>query len=180
MRRTSFAEMHCSVARTLEIAGEWWSFLILRDLFKGVRRFDDMQRNTGIARNILSDRLRTMVDHGIIERRRYQERPERFEYRLTEKGIDLYPVIISLMRWGDKWEFETPPVILTHKGCGHDVVPQLTCPDCGEPIGARDMRWRPNPIAVAEAEARAAEAELGARRRGDLAETSAATTVSWM
>ena len=146
MRRTSFSAMRCSVARTLEIAGEWWTFLILRDLFKGVRRFDDMQRHTGIARNILSDRLRTLVEHGIVERRRYQERPERFEYRLTEKGIDLYPVIIGLMRWGDRWEFAAgPPVILTHKHCGHDVMPQLACPDCGEAVGARDMTWRPSP-----------------------------------
>jgi DNA-binding HxlR family transcriptional regulator len=169
--------MHCSVARTLEIAGEWWTFLILRDLFKGVRRFDDMQRNTGIARNILSDRLRTLVEHGIIERRRYQERPERFEYRLTEKGIDLYPVIIALMRWGDRWELESPPVVLTHKGCGHDVMPQLTCPDCGDQVGARDMRWRPNADVEARAQAEEASAQRGRR---EAEEASAAATASWM
>ena len=161
MRRTSFSGMRCSVARTLEIAGEWWTFLILRDLFKGVRRFDDMQRHTGIARNILSDRLRTLVDHGIIERRPYQERPERFEYRLTEKGIDLYPVIISLMRWGDRWETDEygPPVILTHKACGHDAMPVMACPECGVEINARQMTWRPSAAAVA-AELDEAEAEL--------------------
>ena len=176
MRRTSFSAMQCSVARTLEIAGEWWTFLILRDLFKGVRRFDDMQRNTGIARNILSDRLRTLVEHGIVDRRRYQERPERFEYRLTEKGIDLYPVIIALMRWGDRWEFAGgPPVILTHKACGHDVMPELTCPDCGQPVGARDMRWRPNPE-VADVE----EQDSERRPERELAEASAAATVAWM
>jgi DNA-binding HxlR family transcriptional regulator len=160
MRRTSFSGMRCSVARTLEIAGEWWTFLILRDLFKGVRRFDDMQRHTGIARNILADRLRTLVDHGIIERRIYQERPERFEYRLTEKGVDLYPVIVSLMRWGDRWETDEhgPPVILTHKVCGHDAMPVLACPDCGEAINPRQMTWRVSE-AVEAAERAEAEAE---------------------
>ncbi len=144
MKRTSFSEMHCSVARTLEVAGEWWTFLILRDLFCGVRRFDDLQRTSGIARNILSDRLRTLVENGVIERRLYQERPERHEYRLTEKGIDLYPVIVSLMRWGDRWELGDggPPVVLTHKACGHDVMPEMTCPSCGKPVGARDMTYR--------------------------------------
>jgi DNA-binding HxlR family transcriptional regulator len=168
--------MRCSVARTLEIAGEWWTFLILRDLFQGVRRFDDMQRRTGIARNILSDRLRTLVEHGIIERRLYQERPERFEYRLTEKGIDLYPVLVTLMAWGDRWAAgeEGPPVILNHKGCGHDVMPGLSCPDCGQAIGARDMTWRPSPAAL-EAD-RVEEAREGAEPARDAVATA---SVSW-
>jgi len=150
MKRTSFADMSCSVARALEVTGEWWTYLVLRDLFQGVRRFDDLQKRSGIARNILSDRLRTLVDHGVLERRRYQERPERFEYRLTEKGIDLYPVLVALMRWGDRWSADGagPPVVLTHKGCGHDVMPQLACPQCGEAVGARDMTWRPHPTAI--------------------------------
>lgn len=139
MRRTSFAEVRCSVARTLDVVGEWWSLLILRDTFRGVRRFDDFQRRLGIARNVLADRLQTLVDHGVLERRRYQERPERFEYRLTEKGRDLYPVVVTLMQWGDRWAADEtgPPVILTHRACGHDISPVLSCPDCGERLDAR-------------------------------------------
>ena len=145
MRRTSFAAMPCSVARTLEVVGEWWSLLVLRDAFKGVRRFDDFQRSLGIARNILADRLLTLVEQGVLERRLYQERPDRYEYRLTEKGRDLYPVIVSLMRWGDRWAADEigPPIVLTHKDCGHDVLPEMTCPECHEPVHARAMRWRP-------------------------------------
>src|SRR5512140_1508372 len=121
MRRTSFAEMNCSVARTLEVIGEWWSMLVVREAFNGVRRFDDFQAHLGIARNVLATRLQSLVEHGILERRLYQDRPERYEYRLTEKGRDLYPVLITMMRWGDKWEAgaEGPPVRLTHEPCGH-------------------------------------------------------------
>src|SRR5512140_1885367 len=104
MRRTSFADMNCSVARTLEVIGEWWSMLVVREAFNGVRRFDDFQARLGIARNVLATRLQSLVEHGILDRRLYQERPERYEYRLTEKGRELYPVLISMMRWGDRWE----------------------------------------------------------------------------
>src|ERR1041384_8349816 len=92
----------CSVGRAMDILGERWTFLILRESFYGVRRFSDMQRNLGIARNILSNRLQTLVSAGILERRRYQEEPERYEYRLTETGRGLYPAIIAIMRWGDE------------------------------------------------------------------------------
>jgi DNA-binding HxlR family transcriptional regulator len=144
MKRTSFAGMQCSVARTLDVVGEWWSLLVLRDAFTGVRRFEDFQRSLGIARNILTDRLQTLVEQGVLDRVRYQERPERFEYRLSEKGIDLYPVLVALMRWGDRWAADEmgPPVILTHKPCGHDVMPELACPECGEAVHARAMRFR--------------------------------------
>jgi DNA-binding HxlR family transcriptional regulator len=89
MKRTSFATMNCSVARTLEVIGEWWTMLVVREAFNGVRRFDDFQARLGIARNVLATRLQSLVDHGILERRLYQEHPQRFEYRLTEKGFDL-------------------------------------------------------------------------------------------
>src|SRR5919204_2812647 len=92
----------CSIARAMEILGERWTFLILREAFYGVRRFSDMQRNLGIARNILSTRLQTLVNAGIFERKLYQEEPERYEYRLTQAGPDLYPAIVTLMRWGDE------------------------------------------------------------------------------
>jgi DNA-binding HxlR family transcriptional regulator len=99
MKRTSFADMDCSIARTLEVIGEWWTMLILRESFNGVRRFDGFQERLGIARNVLAARLQRLVDSGILERRLYQERPERYEYRLTEKGRDLYPVLMSCLRW---------------------------------------------------------------------------------
>ena len=145
MKRTSFAGMECSVARTLDVVGEWWSLLVLRDAFCGVRRFEDFQRSLGIARNILTDRLQTLCDCGVLEKRRYQERPERFEYRLTDKGRDLYPVLLSLMRWGDRWAMDAspgPPMVLTHKSCGHDVMPVLVCPECRQDVEARGMAWR--------------------------------------
>jgi DNA-binding HxlR family transcriptional regulator len=146
MRRTSFSDMDCSVAQTLEVIGEWWTLLILRDSFQGVRRFDDFQRRLGVARNVLTQRLDRLVEQGILERRQYQDRPPRYEYRLTEKGLDLYPVVIALMDWGDRWATDPdgPPVTLTHKQCGHDGTPIFTCPQCSEKVTARDMRFRYN------------------------------------
>ena len=133
--------MNCSVAGALEILGEWWTFLVLRDAFLGVRRFEDFQRRLGIARNVLTTRLQTLVTHGILERRRYQERPERYEYRLTDKGLDLYPVLASLLQWGDRWTSQEggPPVVLVHRGCGHQTAPHLACGHCGEAVGPKDM-----------------------------------------
>ena len=129
---------NCAVGNTLAVIGERWTLLVLREAFLGVRRFDQLQRNTGIARNILADRLHTLVLHGILRRDRYQERPERFEYRLTERGLDLYPVLLTIMDWGSK-HVGGEAVTLTHKACGSTAMPHLACPDCGEPVGARDM-----------------------------------------
>lgn len=150
MKRSSFANMNCSVARTLEVIGEWWTLLILRDACLGVRRFDDFQRDLGIARNILTDRLNTLVGHGVLERRRYQEHPDRFEYRLTDKGRDLVPVLVSLVRWGDRWTAGEagPPLLLEHRACGHDVTPVLVCPHCREEVTAQTMRPHPGPGAA--------------------------------
>lgn len=145
--------MNCSVARTLEIVGEWWSMLIIREAFFGIRRFDDMQERLGIARNVLAARLHSLVEDGILERRLYQERPERFEYRLTEKGFDLYPVLVAMMRWGDRWTAgaEGPPLALVHQGCGEATIPTLTCSECGEPLSARNVRPQPRVAAAAPA-----------------------------
>jgi DNA-binding HxlR family transcriptional regulator len=131
----------CSIARAMEVLGERWTFLILREAFYGVRRFSDMQRNLGIARNMLSTRLHTLVGAGILERRLYQAEPERYEYRLTEAGRDLYPAIVTLMRWGDKHlQGELgPPVVLRHNTCGHDADPRLVCGHCGEALQPRDV-----------------------------------------
>jgi DNA-binding HxlR family transcriptional regulator len=131
----------CSIARAMEVLGERWTFLILREAFYGVRRFSDMQRNLGIARNMLSTRLQTLVGAGILQRRLYQAEPERYEYRLTEAGRDLYPAIVTLMRWGDKHlQGELgPPVILRHNTCGHAADPRLVCAHCGEELQPRDV-----------------------------------------
>lgn len=146
MKRSNVDHLNCSIARSLEILGEWWTLLIVRDAFLGIRRFDDFQRDLGISRNILSDRLATLVEHRVLERRRYQEHPERFEYRLTEKGVDLYPVIVSLLRWGDKWESPNgPPLRLVHEVCGHDSQAELVCSHCGEPLDPRQVRPRYGP-----------------------------------
>jgi DNA-binding HxlR family transcriptional regulator len=137
----------CSVARTLEAVGDRWTMLVVRDAFLGVRRFEDFQRDLGVARNVLTDRLARLVDEGILAKRRYQERPERFEYRLTEKGIDLWPVLVSLMKWGDRHAPEDtgPPTLILHRGCGGEVDERLTCTECGAPVDARSSEARPGP-----------------------------------
>src|SRR2546423_8983947 len=138
----------CSIARTLELIGERWTILIIRDSFLGVRRFDDFQRSLGVARNVLQSRLERLVEHGILERVRYQERPERFEYRLTEKGIDLWPVVVSLLAWGDRHAAPGgPPVILEHRGCGGRVNDRRICEECGALLGPRDVKARRGPAA---------------------------------
>lgn len=143
---------NCSIARTLELIGERWTLLILRDVFLGMRRFEDFQADLGVARNVLSARLGRLVDEGILERRAYQERPLRYEYRLTEKGIDLWPVLISLVKWGDKYEAaDGPPRVIEHRDCGGQVTEQLTCDRCGRPLTARDVVTRPGPGAAAAA-----------------------------
>jgi DNA-binding HxlR family transcriptional regulator len=128
----------CSIGRAMEILGERWTFLILRESFYGVRRFSDIQRNLGIARNILSTRLQTLVASGILERVLYQSEPERYEYRLTEAGKDLYPAIVTLMRWGDRHLVGDPPVVLRHS-CGHEADPMLVCAHCHEELDPHDV-----------------------------------------
>jgi DNA-binding HxlR family transcriptional regulator len=146
MRRTSFAGMNCSVAGALEIVGEWWTFLVLRDAFLGVRRFDDFQRSLGVARNVLQARLERLVENEILERVRYQERPERFEYRLTDKGLDLWPVLISLISWGDRHAASSgPPVLIEHRDCGGRVNDRRICEACGALLGPRDVTARRGP-----------------------------------
>ena len=130
----------------MEILGERWTFLILHEAFHGVRRFSEMQRNLGIARNILSTRLQTLLRAGILERRRYQEEPERFEYRLTQAGRDLYPAVIAIMKWGDEYLAEEagPPVVLRHS-CGELIDPVLVCNHCGGALHPHDVTPEPGP-----------------------------------
>jgi DNA-binding HxlR family transcriptional regulator len=115
MRRASFEELNCSVAQTLEVVGDWWALLIVRDVFFGVRRFDDIQRRLGIARNTLTDRLDWLCAHGVLARLPYGDSGGRYEYRLTEKGRDLQPVLMAMMDWGNKWgaTAENPPLVPT-------------------------------------------------------------------
>ena len=140
MERKSFADMDCSVAQCLEVVGEWWSLLIVRDCFLGVSRFDEFQRRLGISRNVLHQRLERLVAAGILERVPYSVHPPRDEYRLTDKGRDLWPVLTAMRQWGDKWEApEGAPLQLVHTACGEitEVVP--VCSECGEPLTARDV-----------------------------------------
>lgn len=146
----------CSIARTLDIVGEKWALLAVREVFLGDRRFDEMVRRTGAPRDTLAARLHTLVGAGILERRRYSEHPARFEYYLTDAGRDLYPVIMTLMRWGDQYLAGQagPPLVLEHH-CGHEVTAELVCQACGEPLRPTDTR----PLTGRGALARAREGE---------------------
>jgi DNA-binding HxlR family transcriptional regulator len=133
----------CSVARAIDALGDAWSLLVLREMFLGAHRFDQLQEHLGIARNVLAARLRHLVDGGILEKRLYQPHPPRYEYHLTPRGIDLYPVIVSLMQWGDRYVADAPPggpIVLEHKTCGQLTSVVQACSACGAPVTARDMR----------------------------------------
>ncbi|SDL93203.1 winged helix-turn-helix transcriptional regulator [Nonomuraea jiangxiensis] len=136
----------CSIARTLEVVGERWSLLIMRDALRGTRRFEDFRAALGIAHNILSDRLGKLCEAGILERCLYQTRPDRYEYRVTSAGLDLWPVIMSLLLWGDQHRApDGPPLLVLHRGCGGPLQPGLTCGRCGKPLGPLDCDMEPGP-----------------------------------
>jgi DNA-binding HxlR family transcriptional regulator len=140
MQRTSFRDMNCSVAQFLEVVGEWWSLLIVRDAFLGVRRFDDFQARLRISRNILTQRLNRLVDNGILKRVSYQDHPPRWEYRLTAKGRDLWHVVIAMRQWGDRWAAPGgPPLKIKHTACGRVVQAVAVCSHCGEPLDVRGV-----------------------------------------
>jgi DNA-binding HxlR family transcriptional regulator len=129
----------CSIARTLELIGEKWALLVLREVFLGVRRFDAIQRNTGAPRDILSARLHKLVAGGLLERQQYQQRPARFEYRLTQPGRELLPVLLTLMQWGDRHLADGDPPLTYRHSCGADLEPVLVCGSCGDPVARRDL-----------------------------------------
>jgi DNA-binding HxlR family transcriptional regulator len=136
----------CSIARSLELIGDRWTLLIVRDAFRGVRRFDDFRAGLGVAHNVLSDRLSRLTEAGIFERRRYQQRPDRYEYHLTEQGNDLWPVLMSLLFWGDRHLApDGPPRFPLHRDCGGRLTPQLSCADCGAALGPGDVELTPGP-----------------------------------
>jgi DNA-binding HxlR family transcriptional regulator len=148
----AFADLNCSIARPLSFLGERWALLVLRDLFLGRRRFDEIQASLGIASNVLSQRLATLTAEGIVERHRYSEHPERFEYRLTEKGRDLQPVLLALLAWGDRYTAGPagPPLEQVHTECGHAFHAVATCSECGGAVDTRNVRTRPGPGANEE------------------------------
>jgi DNA-binding HxlR family transcriptional regulator len=141
-----FEDQNCSIARALAVIGERWTLLVLREALLGRRRFAEIRRNTGIATNILTDRLQTLVDHGVLERRRYGEPAEAFEYVPTQKALDATPVLVALMQWGDRYDApHGPPRTLMHGTCGHETTPAMHCSHCEQPIAARELRVRPGP-----------------------------------
>jgi DNA-binding HxlR family transcriptional regulator len=148
VKRSSVGHFPCSVARTLDVVGEWWTPLILRDVFYGARRFEQILGDLGVSRNILTDRLNTLVDNEILQRRRYSDRPPRYEYRLTDRGSELLPVLLALMEWGDKWLPDGGYAVAVHKPCGHRVHGALLCEECGA-VPSREVRFRPGPGAPA-------------------------------
>jgi len=152
MGRKRFAEMNCGIGRALEALGDWWTLLIVRDAFFGVRRFGDFERSLGIAKNILSARLQHLVDHEILERVDVGQEGERFEYRLTEKGESLLPVLTALREWSDEWVFGRghEPVIVQDRRTGRRL-PKLRVTDAdGRPLSRRDLRTVPGPGASKE------------------------------
>lgn len=134
MQHRSFADARCPIARSLDVVGEWWSILILRDAFRGVRRFDDFQESLGIARNMLSRRLKRLVDAGLLETRPYSARPPRHEYRLTDKGRDFYPVLMTLMDWGNRWARRRHSAVPLSRLTRQPLDPVLIDRATGQPI----------------------------------------------
>jgi DNA-binding HxlR family transcriptional regulator len=147
MLRNDYESQSCSIAGALEVVGERWSLLIVRDVLLGLRRFDELQAHLGIARNVLQTRLRRLQEHGVIERLPYQQHPVRHEYRLTEKGLDLWPTIVALMKWGDRYATPEggPAVVIEHRGCGGAVDEHRICERCGAKLKVRDAVGRPGP-----------------------------------
>lgn len=145
MRWEDLEKEPCSVARTLSVIGDRWTLIILRDCFLGVRRFDEFESRLGITRHVLTDRLKKLVQHGVLTRKPYQQRPVREEYRLTDKGLDLYPVIMSLVHWGNTHMADQrgAPLVHIHKTCGHRMAPVTSCSHCGEALSARDVLVEP-------------------------------------
>jgi DNA-binding HxlR family transcriptional regulator len=138
--------MDCSVAQCLEIVGEWWSMLIIRDAFMGITRFDDFQQRLGISRNILQQRLNHLVEADVLKKVPYSERPPRHDYKLTGRGRDLWPILTAMRQWGDAHAApDGPPVQVVHRDCGHVTEAVLICGSCGERIGPRDVKAVPGP-----------------------------------
>jgi DNA-binding HxlR family transcriptional regulator len=156
MHRTNLAALPCSLARTLEIVGEWWTLLVMRDVCFGWNRFDEIHQHLGIARNILKARLDTLAEHGMVVRSRYQQHPDRYEYLPTGKATDLVPALMSLVAWGDRWTADDgPPILFSHRLCGHDTVATVVCSVCSAPLIRDEVDVRPGPGLAGPAGSRA-------------------------
>lgn len=151
MGRAALSSQTCTIARAAALVGDEWTIMIVRELFLGTRRFDGFLRQTGMSTHLLSQRLKKLETAGVIRRTAYSQRPARYEYRLTEMGRELWPVVISLKQWGDRWmgDGETP-VALIHKSCGHVTEPRMTCPECAEAMTAQDAEARLSDTFAAE------------------------------
>ncbi|WP_433475802.1 winged helix-turn-helix transcriptional regulator [Spirillospora sp. CA-142024] len=142
----TYESQNCSIARSLEVVGDRWTLLVIRSAFEGVRRFDDFQDVLGVARNVLTDRLGRLCDEGIMRRVPYQERPERHEYRLTRKGVELWPAMMTLLMWGDRhYAPGGAPVIIGHRGCEGTLNRHFACTACGVHLEPTDVEPRPGP-----------------------------------
>lgn len=147
MRRTSFANWPCQIARTVDMLGDWWTPLVLREAFYGISRFDEFQTSLGIARNTLTERLGRLVSEGLMEKVQYQSEPVRYEYRLTAKGDDFFSVLAAMAAWGDRWLYDaqTSPVTFHHNRCDHDIRAAVVCEHCGEKLRPEEMQFRIGP-----------------------------------
>lgn len=142
----TYPGQYCSIAGTLEVVGDRWTLLVVREAFQGTRRFDDFLANLGLARTVLTDRLNRLVEEQILERVRYQRRPDRYEYQLTQKGLDLFPVIVALLSWGDRYVMGgRPPLVFRHRGCGGEVTDRRVCARCGQELAPGEVEPVPGP-----------------------------------
>jgi DNA-binding HxlR family transcriptional regulator len=150
MKRTALGHHPCSIARALDVVGEWWTPLILRDISYGVRRFREIQDDLGISANVLADRLDALVAEGILQTSLYQQRPRRYEYQLTDKGAELLPALLALMQWGDRWTWPAGhgPVHVTHAPCGHEVRVEVQCPACERAVATGELLAEPASAAL--------------------------------
>jgi DNA-binding HxlR family transcriptional regulator len=167
MKWNALEEEPCSVARTLAVIGDRWTLLILRECFLRKRRFEAFETSLGITRHVLADRLKKLVRHGVLRRIPYQESPKRYEYILTQKGLDLYPIMMSIVHWGNIHMVDARgrPMLHQHKNCGHMFDPVMVCSECYEPLAAKAVQVHPGPGArkSSPVHAKASDTEAKAR-----------------
>jgi DNA-binding HxlR family transcriptional regulator len=147
MKWNSLEDEQCSIARTVWVIGDRWMFLVLRDCFMRVRRFEDFQARLGVTRHVLADRLRKLVRHGVLRRVLYQSRPKRYEYILTQKGLDLHPILMAIVHWGDihMADERGRPLLHEHKLCGKMFEPVMSCSECGELLSPKEIQLHLGP-----------------------------------